>query len=408
MAKKSLKWIALLGGVTLGTASVAVAQDGKAVLDALVKKGVLTTEEAAQITKDAKPSTYAMPGSSSVTKLQINGRVQARYDNFTTDDELDGLLGDIPTSGNFFMRRVRLGVKAEFGPDFEGVINYDFLATGALDVAYVRYKGFDDHTIDVGFKKVNFGVEENTSSASLKAIERSPVTRYFVESNNGRRLGGGSRRMGIFTDGTAGNVFYGAAVTNIERQSDPGFGGRSGNPGNSGVALWANGGLKGKFDNGSYTVGAALGFLPEQVENGVLVNDSLLVTSLYSTFTVGSFSLLGEVLWSDNDAGAGSNAYGFTLQPSVALSKQLELVARLSYLDTDGRNVSVTDVIPSTNSARENFDSMYEVYAGFNYLFAKDNVKFSAGVVYAKFEDGATTGGDADVLGLRTQMQVSF
>jgi len=70
--------------------------------------------------------------------------------------------------------------------------------------------------------------------------------------------------------------------------------------------------------------------------------------------------------------------------------------------------VSVTDVVPSSNGAGENFDSMYELYAGFNYLFAKDSVKFSSGIVYANFEDGTITGEGADVIGLRTQMQVSF
>lgn len=395
------KWLALLGCATIAATSAAYAQDGKAVLDALVKKGLLTAEEAAEIASNSKTQVNAIPGSTSVTKLQINGRVQARYDNLTTSDDLPG---DIPSAGNFFMRRVRLGLKAEFGPDFEGVINYDFLGTGALDVAYVRYKGFEDHTVDFGFKKVNFGVEENTSSASLKSIERSPVTRYFVESNNGRRLGGGSRRAGVFADGKQGDFFYGGAITNIERQTNPAF--RA--AGNNAVALWANGGLKGKTDNGSYTIGAALGYLPEQVEGGVLVSDPLLVTSLYGVFTAGKFSFLGELLWSDSDAAAGSNSYGITLQPSFAVSKQLELVARLSYLDTDGRLVSVTDVIPSTNNAGENFDTMGELYAGFNYYFNKNNVKFSAGLVYAQFEDGAVTGGEADVIGLRTQMQVNF
>ena len=57
---------------------------------------------------------------------------------------------------------------------------------------------------------------------NLKSIERSGVTRYFVEANNGRRLGAASYRIGAFLDGKKEinkelNLVYSAAVTDPER-----------------------------------------------------------------------------------------------------------------------------------------------------------------------------------------------
>ena len=55
--------------------------------------------------------------------------------------------------------------------------------------------------IDIGQKKVPFGVEETTSSSKLKAIERSAVNRQFAE-----QLKFNARHTGIFAKGTYGLV----------------------------------------------------------------------------------------------------------------------------------------------------------------------------------------------------------
>lgn len=64
------KWIALLGGALLIT-SAAVAQESKAIVDALVKKGVITSDEAKEILAEAKKAlpVYAIPGAKPVTML---------------------------------------------------------------------------------------------------------------------------------------------------------------------------------------------------------------------------------------------------------------------------------------------------------------------------------------------------
>jgi polyhydroxyalkanoate synthesis regulator phasin len=83
MAKNSLKWLALLGGVALGSASLAVAQDSGALLDILVKKGVLTDQEAEDVRVDLTREFAGSPAgklniSSSVTELKISGDMRLR------------------------------------------------------------------------------------------------------------------------------------------------------------------------------------------------------------------------------------------------------------------------------------------------------------------------------------------
>lgn len=407
-----LKRFAALLGVTIAASTLAYSQDAKAVLDALVKKGVISAEEAKQIAADSKAPVVAMPGSKNVSKLTITGRVQAQY-NLVSNDADNAV--EAVTNSRFSLRRVRLGATADFGKDFRGVISYDMVANN-LDVAYVRWIQSSDLTIDAGFRKVNFGMEENTSSARLPAIERSPVTRFFVESNNGRRLGAGSRRNGVFVDGKSGDAFYGAAITNLEREANPNT---AQTTDANQPALWLNGGFKGKSDNSSYTLGLSVGYLPEQVASGAgtlyaagLNDGALLVTSLYGNFTAGSFGLAAELLWSDNDAGVGANSWGVTVIPTLDLSKQLQLVGRLSYLDTDGIATRPADIVPGAGNPGGNpgFETVTEIYGGLNYFFKGNDVKFSAGLFHAMFDDqiGGAGNVEASATGLRTQMQINF
>lgn len=420
LARLALGTTALLAG--LAAAPAASAQDNKALLDALVRKGILSSDEAteigAELAKDAKaPAINAIPGSKNVSRLTITGRVQAQYNLVSNDaDNAD----EAATNSRFSLRRVRLGATADFGPDFRGVISHD-LVSNNLDVAYIRWNQSSDLSVDAGFRKVNFGVEENTSSARLPAIERSPVTRFFVEENNGRRLGAGSRRTGVFADGKAGDFFYGAAVTNSERTANPGTAqaGESNQP-----AFWANGGFKGKTDSLSYTVGASVGYLPEQLTSGAgnfystgLNSGSLLVGSLYTDLSFGDVGLLAELLWSENRVGPGANSWGFHILPSYMVNEKLQLVGRYAYLDTDGIGTRPSDVVPGAGNPTLGaptsfaaFETAQEFYVGLNYLFKGHDVKFSTGVFYATFEDQIGGAGNvkAESVGLRSQMQVNF
>lgn len=421
MATTSLKWLALLGGVALGSATMAVAQDSGALLDALVKKGVLSDQEAedirADLTRDnaAAMPKFATPGGKSTKELKISGRVQVQYDNLNTD--ASGAGADPSSINHFFLRRVYLGAEAKVAEDFKAVFNYNF-ADDLFDKVYINYStefAGQDVSIDAGLRKVNFGLEETTSSATLKSIERSGVTRYFVESNNGRRLGAGSRRIGVFADFNSENrkadketgLFYGLALTNPERQDANGIG----NAANNNLSYWADAGYSGKFEGGKYKTGVGLGFLPDQ--GSVLGSQDLTVGSIYADVTFGKFNLQGEYLMAKVEGVAADNdVSGYWIQPSVMLTEKLELAARYSFVDTDGRGVRVSDGIrnaPSIGAGSVTRNELEEYYIGFNYYIAKTDVKLSAGYAFGE-ASGARPGStrDEETTGFRTQLQVVF
>lgn len=405
MLLKKSKWLALLGSVFLVAGSLP-AQDSKALIDALIKKGVLTAEEAKAVQDEAKKSApvHAMPGAKPVTKLTLGARLQIQYASLGTD--IDNA-ADPANTNHFFLRRVYLVTKANFGSNWSMNITYD-AAESLFDAAVVQYKK-GAHTVDIGLRKAPLGFEELTSSGSLKAIERSGVTRYFIEPNNGRRLGASGYRVGLFTDGKAGNFFYGAAITNPER-----VGGATdnGNATNNNQAYWAHGGFKDKMENGSYTFGAAVGLLPDQGGKTLGAGNDLTIWSVYGDITAGNFQLSAEYLAADVDRGASATVdaspSGYWVLAAYKFNKQIEGVLRYSSLDTDGRGVNLSDSVRSSPSGGT-MDKLDEFFIGANYYIQGNDLKWQFGYVYGKSEDTlAGAAAEAETTGFRSQFQINF
>jgi polyhydroxyalkanoate synthesis regulator phasin len=83
MAKNSLKWLALLGGLAVGSASVALAQDSGPLIDTLVKKGILTDQEGEDLRVELLKDFGNSPAgkfnvSSNITELKISGDMRLR------------------------------------------------------------------------------------------------------------------------------------------------------------------------------------------------------------------------------------------------------------------------------------------------------------------------------------------
>jgi phosphate-selective porin len=395
------KLTVMLAGLLL-MASPLAAQDSKAILDALVRKGVLSSDEADAIKEEAKSSAPVFAvGGKKVSKLSLGARIQMQYAGLSTD--IDGTNNDPASTNHFFLRRVYLTTKASLGPDWSMNITYD-PANQAFDKALISYGG-SDLDIDIGLRKVGFGLEETTSSSKLKAIERSGVTRYFVESNNGRRLGAGSYRVGVFAEGKSGNFVYGGAITNPERVGDPTSGGNSGN---NNMAYWANAGFEGDLADGSFAFGAALGILPDQGGKTVGAGDDMTAYSIYGDVTTGNFHLMAEYMSAkvDNGASATMDATpsGYWVQGAFKFNKSFEGVARFSYLDTDGRGVKLSDGVRSAPAGNTN-DKLTEYFVGGSWYIIGNDLKFQAGYVYGKSEDGAAS---ATTSGIRSQMQINF
>jgi polyhydroxyalkanoate synthesis regulator phasin len=419
MAKNSLKWLALLGGVALGTASMAVAQDSGALLDVLVKKGVITDQEAEDIRVDLVKDSpiVVLPGAKAVNAITLKGRIQSQFVSLATD--IDNTAADPAAVQHFFLRRVYLGVKAKLAGDFTANINYDF-AGSTFDEAFIRWDGNEWLSTDIGFRKAPIGLEEwGTSSGKLKSIERSPITRYMVEGNNGRRLGAGSYRQGVYVGRDAKSGFtYTAAITNAERDESATGASGTGSSANNSMAYWLNAGYAGKVGSSAYKVGASYGMLPDQggqSSTNLGKGFDLDVYSVYGSLDVGSFSLIAEYWGSNVDRGAikantDASPSGFYIQPSYKFTDTLEGVVRYTYVDSDGRGVSLSDGVRSAASGGT-MDKMEEWYVGGNWYIKGDDVKFQVGYIFAESKDNATTGASgpkANAQGLRAQMQVQF
>ena len=149
------------------------------------------------------------PKSKKITELKYSGRIQGQWDGLESD-------ANDNDRNHFYFRRLFLGGHAKMGENWGGDLVIDFGASPNSDdqvfieSASIWYKT-DDYRFDVGQKKVPFGLEETTSSAKMKTIERSAVNRQFAET-----LKFNARHTGLFANGSLGDsgLSASAAIVN--------------------------------------------------------------------------------------------------------------------------------------------------------------------------------------------------
>jgi hypothetical protein len=395
------------------------AQDSGALINALVRKGILSNQEAEDIRAELLRESAVVPsvvygGAKSTHRLSVGGRLQLQYSHLDMDTA--GTALDPAATNHVFLRRVYLTLKAGLGGDWGTVLTYDFAAAG-YDDAFIEWKPSPDFFFNFGLRKVNVAYEERASSGNIRAIERSSLTRYFVESNNGRRLGAAGYRIGAFVEGKVGStgLFYNVAITNPERSESFSLGSSSGDASNNRAAYWGGIGMTGKNGSLAWTTGIGAGRLPDQGGSGTANlgrGSDLSIYSAYVDVTSDRFTFLGEYLQGDVERGtpAGSDAKprGYFLQPSVFVTESIEVVLRYSSLNTDGRGVTLADVIRSSPTGGV-MNRSEEWYAGANLYLRGNDLKYQLGVTSAKTRE--TTAGapaEAEALGVRSQLQVQF
>jgi phosphate-selective porin len=434
MLPKMTKWLALLGAATALT-GIAFAQsvDDQALINALIKKGILTDKEAksieSEVAKTQSSDDVETSGEKFVQKLVISGRFQEQYDGLGTS--ISGNPVNPVSTEHFLLRRMYIGAIASFGDGWSGNLNYD-LANTSFDKAYIEWKYSPLLTIQGGFNKAPFGYEELTSSGNLRAIERSPITRYIDEPNNGRRLGASSYRTGLFALGTMDGFFYSVALTDPERNEYGGDGTNTsilvnglGGVGSTGTgttnkfAGYATVGYGGTVDmgagmKGTYKFAYETGFLPDQGGPGATIGTGRNITlnGVYFDGTVGGLNLEGEWEEAQDDAGVkngvSATPKGYWIQPAYKLTPQWEGVFRYSYVDSNGRGIALSDGIRGAPSGGT-MNKMDEYYIGINYYIKGNDVKLQAGYIHGESNNtvlGAPAQAQTD--GLRSQVQVQF
>ena len=136
-------------GALVGNSSRALAQDAGALVDALVRKGVLTNQEAEDVRADlsrdlSQTSAGKIKLSNSVTELKLYGDLRLRYEYGNRDSQLDNGTNDNQVSRYRF--RLRLNSEAKLGRDWFAGFS---LGTGPQSDSEEQTfeNGFDDYNI---------------------------------------------------------------------------------------------------------------------------------------------------------------------------------------------------------------------------------------------------------------------
>ena len=412
---------ALIAAAAMCAASSAVAQD-KATLDLLVSKGIITKQEAENV---SKKSVAITPKEKTTQAIKLSGRIQVQYEHIDTTEYSSSGETTLPSKNDFIMRRMFLGMDASLGAGWSALIVADFASSGSgyIDEAIISKKldlDFTKGKADFGYKKINFAFEENTSAAKLFTVERSIATRYFVEENNGRRLGFGGRHTGAFWQGefdSLKGLTYGASVTNSYNNSPTSL------PTNADNSLMyaANVGYEQKLEEVSFK--AAVNFAYTNGMNiagtaGTMHSD-VIGFNPYITLSALGFDIWADFLYVKADN--AKNSYTQSASPmgaNVGVEYKFDIgefgklapAIRYSWLDTDGRGVKMSDGVRNANG-NTTYDAAQSIYVGLNWYIIDNSVKFQLGYEWAQLNGNITNGAIAqhsDANAVRGQLQILF
>lgn len=401
------------------------AQD-KATLDLLVSKGLISRQEADELSKKA---TVVDAKQSTTKSVKLSGRIQVQYQNIHTSETVGGVSNDLNTTNNFLLRRAFLGMEADLGSGWSANVVADLCRSSEgynyLENAYVSKKFNRDiinGTADIGYKKIIFNIEEYTSNSKLFTPERSLASRFFSEGNNGRRLGIGGRHTGIFWQGKIqefDGLKYGFSITNSYNNypaSAPEYA-------KDGLLYAGNVAYEKKFENkSSFEIGLNFAYTNATNTAGTKgnANGEIIAFNPYLKARYDNFSLWTEVLtarmsdainnYTNSSTPVGINV-GLEYRFDIGELGQVSPTFRYSWLDTDGRGIKASDGIRNADSNGATFDWGQSIYLGFKWYIIGDDLKFQMGYEWAQLEDSPTDSTQSQRStsnAVRAQMQILF
>ena len=411
------------------TSVSAFAQD-KATLDLLVKKGLITAEERAKTLDEAAKARTAsglnkiFVKEDATKRLTFSGRIQTQYESIggstTTAAGVETKYNDI---SNAFMRRLYLGFKADMGEGISGEIVYNF-ADDTLDKAIFTSETAVGNFI-LGYQKVQWGLEENTSSSKLLTVERSASNRFWNESASAsnQRLGFGARHTGLhyankYAVDAAQTLEFGGSVANaIQGETNAATTSND-------IGVFANLIYTYKIsDTNKHSLGLNWGTQRDNRDatglNTAGATDATI--SGFNPYIKSQFDKLivqAEYIATTNEARGAAverKPEGFTALAAYKFTDQVEGVVRYSQLDTDGQGATFGDLYRDAKNIGSGFYNKFDsVYVGVNYYFVDHNAKVMFGYEKANASEGMATAGatidnrkaDADIF--RLQAQVLF
>lgn len=390
---------AIISLLVAGAVIAANAQD-KALLETLVKKGMLTQQEAAQIAKD---SVAVTPATKSTKSIKIFGGGQGWYS--WGKNSVKAGTGSFDQQSGFTLRYVKLGIEADVGGGWSAEVVTDFGTEGAsknyLDKVVASKKIDLDYlngTLQLGLRKVNMGYEQNMDDFGQYAVERSVAT-YFFTRYEGKNFG--SRTVGVFWDGNITQVdglYYGAAVTSgVSEGGVENFITDAQN--SSALSFWVNAGYKNvadiKGETLSYDLGINFGYAPQgstgptdPTSPAYTQKGSVWGINPYATINWRGLTLIGEFfLQQVEDYTPGRTPMGanFTAAYKMDIGEwgAIEPVFRASYVTTNGMGLKSA----YTGDELGNINQAMTFYGGVNW-YATTAVKTSLGYEFGYYDQG--------------------
>lgn len=378
------------------------AQD-KALLETLVKKGMLTQQEATQI---AKESVAVVPVSKATKSIRIYGGVQGWF-KWANNDITSGSANMEEISG-FELRYVKVGFEADVGNGWTADIVMDFgsegdkrnyldkvVITKAVDVECFKGK------FQIGMRKSEMGIEQTTDDFKLLAIDRSIATNFFTRAGNtlaGTSKCFGSRTVGIFWNGEIPQIeglhYALSATSEITEGSTSGV--INNINANSGLSYYVSVGYKNVIEFDEETLSYDFGLNTGYASKGYTVNNiknEIWGLNPYVRVKYANFTAMAEFFYQDVENGkyarssaspTGANvilAYKFDVAPSIGA---IEPVLRFSHVSANSMGLAV-----SADNMSYYFNKANTIYLGANW-YMTDAIKTSIGYEYGKFSNGSS------------------
>ncbi|MCC5789667.1 MAG: hypothetical protein JJT75_08530 [Opitutales bacterium] len=370
--------LTLLGPVPFLFGANALGASDEALLEVLLREGVLTTEQVEEVR--AQATVKAEANRSVVSSLRIRGRIQPQFGYVRARNEA----GETDEYSTFEMRRVRLGAAGTIGDDWSFLFEANVTPDNVnLQFASLRWRAFPEANIVVGFDRPVFGHEIYTSSAFLLTPERSNLSSTFLPSS--RISLTGAQVQGEWEDFTYSAGVYNSEIgTNSAGESSRYlFGGHVGGP---------------LPDLGEATQSFRLDYLQNEKEDSSLlfVNKA---AALSHQLEWGALETRSEVMWGESFG--GDSVGGFYVMPAWSITDEWQVVARYEWMKADfddgirGPGRYIRRVF-SDERRGDRFDA---VYAGINYYLMGQDMKLQWGLEWSDLRD-TRTGSDERLHGV--------
>ena len=396
----------------------------KMLLDSLLADGTISYSEASNAAKLLSESVQIK--NPETKSISLSGGIQAQF--MASGVQSEELSGKSSARKGFALRRAVITAKADLSDSWRAKMSLDFSLSNKFLGTFIAKKIDSEHLsgeLRMGYDKVKFMFEENTSAFRQLCAERSLATRYWCLEKGERRPGFGSFSTGVFWNGKIPEIEgfeYGAAVSNTENYNLYGSKGDIPN-------FWLNASLSKKIGKDSgFKAGINMGYGADANINDSSECSSTWGINPYLAVNFGTWISIAEFVISGIDdscsdlSGLSKNTFpfgiNFTLEKSFYISEnigRIAPVARFSYLYTDGNGVLPSDVIKWGANVSGDFpyNEAFSIYVGANWYLEGESIKFQLGYEYSEFSGGTSSAGSpprhrlrADTL--RAQLQILF